>query len=149
MYTLTQLHSEDLNAIIAFDQLCFPVDFWKEEDWKSLLSDKRATYYALLHHDTLIADVFIYNWQGENDYVKIMNIAVHPQYRKQGLAHQLLGHVSEEMAKAGMKRFCGETRSSNTEMHSVFEGCGYRLNRVEEYYYHHPDESAYKYVLQL
>ena len=47
--------------------------------------------------DIIAADVFIYNWQGKQDYVKIMNVAVHPDYRKRGLAKRLLNLVTEEM----------------------------------------------------
>ena len=121
MTSIKELGSESLRKIIDFDKLCFPTDFWKEENWKDLLADKRSVYYALTDNDNIVGDVFIYNWKGENDYVKIMNIAVHPDYRKQGLAHKLLDHVTKEMKKQGMKRFCGETRNSNEAMQKVFE----------------------------
>ena len=78
-----------------------------------------------------------------------MNLAIHPDYRGQGLAHKLLNHVTEEMVKDEMYRFCGETRSTNYGMQKVFEDCGYKLNRVEENYFDNPPESAYKYVLQI
>ena len=71
------------------------------------------------HIEKIVGDVFIYNWKGEYDYVKIMNLAVHPDYRKQGLAHKLLNYVTEEMKE------------------------------IEEGYFEHPSESAYKYVLQV
>lgn len=60
--------------------------------------------------------MFIYNWQDEKDYVKIMNVAVHPEYRCQGHARMLLNHVTAEMERAGMKCFCSQTRASNTAM---------------------------------
>ena len=78
-----------------------------------------------------------------------MNVSVHPDYRKQGVAHLLMNHVTDEMQSIGMLRFCGETRSSNKAMQKVFEDCGYKVNRVEEGYFHDPEESAWKYVLQL
>lgn len=149
MIRLEQLHSENLEMMIAFNKLCFPTDFWKAEDWKDLIEDEKSVYYALLDGNSLAGNVFIYNWMGEKDYVKIMNLSVHPEYRNRGLAHRLLQHVTDEMSGIGMKRFCGETRSSNKGMQKVFEECGYRLDRIEENYYHNPDESAYKYVLQL
>ena len=149
MITIKKLHSEKLGPIIAFDKFCFPKDYWKEEDWKELLADERSIYYALLDGDRLIGNIFIYNWKGEKDYIKIMNLAIHPDYRKQGLACRLLTHAAEEMKQLDMKRFCGETRASNKAMQKAFERCGYRLDHIEEAYYDHPGESAYKYVLQL
>lgn len=149
MPIIKALGSESMEPIISFDKLCFPTDCWKEEDWKELLEDKRAIYYALLDDEKIIGDVFVYNWKGERDYIKIMNLAIHPDYRKQGLAHKLLNFVTEEMRKLEMMRFCGETRASNKAMQKVFEDCGYQLNAVEENYYDNPSECAYKYVLKL
>ena len=146
---IKRLHIESIDEIIAFDKACFPTDFWKEEDWQELLSDPMAIYYALLDDTKIIGNVFIYNWQGEKDYVKIMNVAVDAGHRRQGFAHRLLHHAADEMTKLGMRRFCGETRASNLAMQRVFEDCGYFLNVIEENYYDNPTESAYKYVLQL
>lgn len=149
MITIKELDEKNLHAIIEFDKLCFPSDYWKEDDWKDLFKDEKAIYYALLDCNKIVGDIFIYNWKGEKDYIKIMNIATHPDYRKQGLAHKLLNHVTEEMKKVEMRRFCGETRASNKKMQKVFEDCGYKLTKIEEAYYENPNESAYKYVLQL
>ena len=150
MYTIKRLGIENLDAILELENLCFSAaDRWKPADWKELLEDDRAVYYAMTDGERQIGNVFIYNWQGENDYVKIMNVAIHPDYRKQGVAHLLMNHVTDEMQNIGMLRFCGETRSSNKAMQKVFEDCGYKVNRVEEGYFHDPEESAWKYVLQL
>lgn len=149
LITLEKLGIDQMEAIVAFDKLCFPTDCWKESDWKELLEDERAIYYAFVEKERIVGDVFIYNWKGEDDYVKIMNLAIHAEYRKQGLAHRLLEHVTEEMKKEEMSRFCGETRASNRGMQKVFEDCGYKVNKVEENYFQNPKESAYKYVLQL
>ena len=54
----------------------------------------------------------------------------------------------QEMRQLGMTKFCGETRASNHAMQWLFTRCGYRLEWMEENYYQHPDESAYKYILQ-
>lgn len=148
MISIQRLGVERAEEIMAFDKLCFPTDFWKEDDWRDLLSDERAFYYALLDDGALAGDVFLYNWQGENDYIKIMNLAVHPDYRRQGLAQKLLAKAAEEMERTDMKRCCGETRASNAAMQKVFEACGYQLNRIEENYYERPTEAAYKYVLE-
>lgn len=78
-----------------------------------------------------------------------MNLSDHPDHRCLGLAHKLLEHVTAEMNKLGMKRFCGETRAKNYAMQKVFEDRGCRLNKIEEGYFDGPPESAYKYVLEV
>lgn len=149
MISIQRLDIGQIQAIIQFNHLCFPVDFWKTEDWEELLADERAIYYALMDGEKIVGDAFIYNWMGEKDFVKLMNFAIHPDYRRQGLAKRLLEHVTAEMSALGMKRFCGETRASNRAMQRTFERCGYRLNRMEENYYEKPPEGACKYVLQM
>ena len=113
------------------------------------LADERAVYLALLDDGRIVGDVFVYNWQGERDYGKIMNLAVHPAYRGRRLAAGLLRAATELLQAAGLPRICGETRLSNEAMRRTFAACGYRLTRIEEAYYDHPPESACKYERQF
>lgn len=150
MYQITTLGIDHIDSILALEKACFPApDRWKEADWQELLEDEKAVYYAMTDGDRLIGDVFIYNWLGERDYVKIMNVSVHPDCRNRGVARRLLNRVTEDMTKLGMHRFCGETRSTNKAMQKAFENCGYQLDRIEEGYFHDPEESAWKYVLSV
>ena len=80
---------------------------WNQEDWDDLLSDERATYYGLMDQDKLVGNVFTYNWKGEMDYIKIMNLSVHPDYRGNGYAHNLMALVKEELESSQLKIRCG------------------------------------------
>ena len=72
--TLRELNITWIKEMMEFDQLCFPTDFWEERDWRSLLEDERAIYYALLDSEKIVGQIFVYNWSGEKDYVKIMSL---------------------------------------------------------------------------
>ena len=85
---------QEMRSLINF---VFRQNFWEERDWRSLLEDEQAIYYALLDSEKIVGQIFVYNWSGEKDYVKIMSLAIHPDKRKQGLAHQLLDHVTKEI----------------------------------------------------
>jgi ribosomal protein S18 acetylase RimI-like enzyme len=137
---------ESIDKIREFEHLCFTTDHWKEEDWKDLLTDGRATYYALMDGEKIVGDLFTYNWSGELDYLKIMNVAVHPDYRKKGLATKLMALAKKECEDSKLSRICAETRESNIAMKTVFEQNGYTLNEVEENCYENPVESGHKYV---
>ncbi|MBO6060539.1 MAG: GNAT family N-acetyltransferase [Clostridia bacterium] len=146
-FELKTMGAESERELIEFNKLCFPKDFWREEDWDELLCDPRAVYFAAVTEDGVLAgNAFIYNWKGEHDYVKLMNLSVRPEYRGRGLAKALLLRMTEEAQTTGQKRVCGETRSTNTAMQRVFESCGFKLARVEADYYNDPPEAAYKYV---
>lgn len=144
-----RLSKEWLPQIIAFNRLCFsPADRWNEADWAELLEDERALYYALLEKGQIVGNIFLYDWQGERDFLKIMNLGVAPDRRREGLACRLLQKAEEELKTSTLARCCGETRESNLAMRRAFERCGYRLNKTEENYYENPTESACKYVLR-
>ena len=116
------------------------------------MEQKRLTlseYDAIVAFDRLCFPVVVDNWQGERDYGKIMNLAVHPAYRGRRLAAGLLRAATELLQAAGLPRICGETRLSNEAMRRTFAACGYRLTRIEEAYYDHPPESACKYERQF
>lgn len=82
---LQRLNQNDLPEIIAFNRRCFsPGDRWSGEDWTELLEDERAHYYALLENGQIVGNMFLYNWQGERDFLKIMNLGVAPDRRGQG-----------------------------------------------------------------
>lgn len=138
----------EIEAIIEFDKLCFPTDFWKRSDWEELLGDERAVYYAMTDGNRIVGDLFIYNWAGESDYIKIMNLAVHPDYRGGGIAGRLIENAEKEMERSGLSRICGETRESNSAMRRLFEKCGYKLNKTEPDYYENPTEAGCKYVFE-
>lgn len=136
---------DDIEQIISFEHRCF-TDYWKKEDWIDLLQDERATYYAIFEDDKIVGNVFTYNWEGERDFLKIMNLAVDPEYRKQGVATKLMGYVMEEFNESTLDRICAETRESNISMQKIFEKCGYVFSKVEPYCYSNPDENGFKYV---
>ena len=145
-YELKILDRDYLEDIIAFDEMCFGKGHWKTGDWKELIEDSRAVYYAFMDEEKIIAAAFIYNWKGEKDYIKLMNISVHPQYRKSGLASSLLEVIKQELKESGLNRIAGETRESNKAMQKVFESSGFTLNKIEPDCYTDPAESGYKYI---
>lgn len=82
---LQRLNKNDLPEIIAFNRRCFsPADRWSEADWAELLEDERALYYALLENGQIVGSIFLYDWQGERDFLKIMNLGVAPDRRGRG-----------------------------------------------------------------
>ena len=98
---LQRLNKNDLPEIIAFNRRCFsPADRWSEADWAELLEDERALYFALLENGQIVGSIFLYDWQGERDFLKIMNLGVAPDRRGQGLACRLLQKAAEELKVA-------------------------------------------------
>ncbi|QSX05926.1 GNAT family N-acetyltransferase [Sedimentibacter sp. zth1] len=149
MEDIVRLTLKDLDDIYKFDIICFPNDYTKREYWIELLEDERTFVFAFKENNIIKANISIYNWKGENNYIKIMTIGTHPDYRNKGYAHMLMQYIIDEMLKDDMHIFKGETRESNLKMQKVFEDFGYKINKKVEEYYDNPTETAYKYSLEI
>lgn len=149
MEEIVRLTVNDLEDFLRFQAICFPGDCIKREDWSELLEDEKTFIFAIKEIDVIKAHIAIYNWKGENDYIKIMTIGTHPDQRNKGYAHTLMQYIIDEMLKDDMHIFKAETRETNVKMQKVFKDFGYKnINKVEEYY-DYPTETAYKYSLEI
>lgn len=149
MKEIVRLTINDLDDFLEFETICFPGDCIKREDWSELLEDEKTFVFAIKEHDDIKAHIAIYNWKGEDDYIKIMTIGTHPNHRNKGYAHMLMQYIIDEMLKDGMYIFKAETRESNIKMQKVFEDFGYKIIKKVEEYYDSPTEIAYKYSLEI
>ncbi len=71
--------------------------------------------------------------------MNVDNIAVSPEYRRQGLARELLSFAHEKYE--GIP-FLLEVRESNAPAISLYSSLGYEQVGYRRRYYHNPDEGA-------
>lgn len=143
------LKIENIEEIIEFENICFQNDTWKKSDWIDLLNDERAIYLAQLDDRKIISNIFLYNWEGEKDFLKIMQLSVHPDYRGEQRARKLLNEAIKIASKYHLKRILAETRESNSKMRYVFDDMGFTAIDKADNYYQNPNEAAIKYSYQI
>jgi len=101
------------------------LDVWYDAD------GKLAAYY--LGQDVL-------------DEVHIMQVAVAPQFRRQGLGSRLMQHEVERKRKAGMSQMLLEVRDSNRAAQQLYISLGFQIVGRRDGYYapleNHPPEDA-------
>lgn len=149
MYNIARLTLNNLDEICAFDQVCFPLEYNKPEMWVELLEDPGTNVFSIKDSGSIAALISIYNWKGQDDYIKIMTIATHPDHRGKGHAHRLMQYIIDEMLKEDMRKFRAETRESNLKMQKVFEDFGYKFVSKVDNVYENPIEAGFKYALDL
>ncbi len=76
------------------------------------------------------------------DEMHVMNVAVDPGYRRQGLARRLLAFAMARAARAGARRALLELRAGNREALALYESLGFRSLGVRRGYYREPTEDA-------
>lgn len=81
--------------------------------------------------------------------VDIHNIAVHPDYRRRGIARILLGRVVEHAKSQDITRVLLEVRKSNYAAQKLYEAMGFLTTGVRKGYYSDNGEDAFAMTLEL
>jgi ribosomal-protein-alanine N-acetyltransferase len=84
-----------------------------------------------------------------SDEGHILNLAVHPDFRRHGNATTLVGEVLDELRKRGCKSLYLEVRVSNLGARKFYERIGFKVVDVRKKYYTSPDEDAVVMTLVL
>lgn len=145
--TPVRLTIADYEQILAFDKRCFPSNHWEVADWKELLLDPKTFVYAMKDKTHIVAFLALYDWGDEADYIKIMTLATHPDFRRQGLSRALLQYMLYQFPDKS-KVFKAETRLSNHAMQALFREYGFEITERIADYYDRPTEDALKVVLK-
>lgn len=81
--------------------------------------------------------------------IDIHNIAVHPQFRRQGIGQTLLRQVVEQARRRDSSRVTLEVRISNIGAQKLYESVGFTSQGLRKGYYSDDGEDALIMALQL
>lgn len=73
---------------------------------------------------------------------EITNVMISPDYRKRGLAYQLLEQLLKEGEQIGIRDFTLEVRASNDAAIGLYEKLGFVGEGLRKNFYNHPAEDA-------
>ena len=132
---MTEAH---VAAVAALEQVCFS-DPWSEQSVRSELNNPLSLWLTALDGDTVAGYV---GSQTVLDEADIMNVAVAPEYRRRGIARQLLDRRRDLLAAQGGRSLTLEVRASNEPAIALYESLGYvQVGRRPNYYFK-PREDA-------
>ena len=127
-----------ISAIAEMEKLCFS-DPWSERSIASELNNKLSYWLVAVEDDALVGYVGSQSVLGESD---MMNIAVHPQHRRKGIAEALVNALVEGLSERGNHSLMLEVRISNAPAIALYEKLGFEQVGRRPNYYHHPKEDA-------
>jgi ribosomal-protein-alanine acetyltransferase len=131
----------DLDGIMAVDAVTF-TNPWTREMYEAEArrSDVSRLYVAYPQSGgPLVAYCSVWVIYDE---LHINNLAVHPEWRRLGVARALLDVVLREAAAAGAHEATLEVRRSNAPALKLYESLGFSVEGVRLGYYTQPDEDA-------
>jgi len=135
---LTEMKHPHVAQIAQLEKLCFS-DPWSERSIASELENKLSYWLVALEGDTVAGYIGSQTVMGETD---MMNVAVHPDYRRKGIAEALVTGLVEALKAQGSHCLTLEVRASNAPAQKLYEKLGFSLIGRRPKYYRNPREDA-------
>ena len=136
-FTIRRLIYADLPHVIAIERQSFPTP-WSLAMFVLELSKASGICLAALDQDELVG----YCVCSRYDTVwHLMNVAVNPARRREGVAAALLERLFDEADKPG-EQYTLEVRPSNAAAIALYETFGFKRAGVRKGYYHDNKEDA-------
>ena len=135
---ITKMDASHVTQVAALEKLCFS-DPWSENSVASELNNPLSLWLVALDGERLAGYVGSQTVMDESD---MMNLAVHPDYRCQGIGRRLVDELIKELKKKGSQRLTLEVRVSNEPAKRLYDELGFSEIAVRKRYYSHPKEDA-------
>ena len=138
MMRFTDMKAEHVPQIADLEKLCF-ADPWSEMSIASELQSIWSHWLVALEEEQVVGYV---GSQSSIDEADIMNIAVHPDFRRKGIAEALINRLAADLKARSIHALMLEVRVSNDSAIALYEKLGFREVGRRKNYYRNPKEDA-------
>ena len=138
MTEILRMNPSHVAQVAQLEALCFS-DPWSERSIAGELDNPLSTWLICADGDAVLGYVGSQTVMGETD---MMNVAVHPDARRQGIARRLILALVEELKQQGSHCLTLEVRASNQNAISLYQKLGFLQIGRRPNYYRNPKEDA-------
>lgn len=131
---------EDLDQVVAIERASFRTPWSRSAFLSELLENQRACYLVARNGSGAIVG-YAGAWLVLEE-AHVTNVAVHPDWRRQGVGEALMRAIMETTAQKGARRMTLEVRTSNETARRLYERLGFVKIGVRPRYYQDNDEDA-------
>ena len=135
---ITEMNATHVHQVAELEKICF-ADPWSENSVASELDNKWALWLVALEEDRVVGYI---GSQTSIDETDVMNVAVHSDCRRRGIAEGLIETLVAELKKRGSHALMLEVRASNTPAITLYGKLGFRQVGCRKNYYRNPKEDA-------
>ena len=125
-------------SVAALEAVCFH-DPWSENSVASELDNPLSFWLVAVEEDTLVGYVGSQTVMGETD---MMNVAVHPNHRRRGIARALIEKLIQALKDLESHCLTLEVRASNGPAIALYTDLGFIEAGRRRNYYRNPKEDA-------
>lgn len=136
---IVNMTADHVEAVAELERLCFR-DPWSENSIASELNNQLALWLVAEENGRVAGYIGSQTVPDESD---VMNVAVHPDFRRRGIAQALVMALCDALKKQGSVSLTLEVRASNEPAKALYEKLGFEQVGRRPNYYRNPKEDAY------
>ena len=138
MINIILMTADHVSSVACLEKLCF-ADPWSENSVASELNNPLSLWLVAMEEDKVAGYVGSQTVIDESD---MMNVAVHPDHRRKGIAEALVVELVEALKKRESHCLTLEVRASNEPAKALYEKLGFAQVGLRKNYYRNPKEDA-------
>ena len=132
------MKSSHVAQIAELEKICFS-DPWSEKSIASELNNELAFWLTAMEGEQVAGYIGSQTVMDESD---MMNVAVHPDFRRKGIAEALVNALVEALKSKGSRCLTLEVRASNVPAITLYGKLGFSEIGRRKNYYRNPREDA-------
>ena len=132
------MRPEHIAQVAELEKLCFSAP-WSETAVRGELTNPLSLWIVAVDGDTVAGYIGSQSVMGEAD---MMNVAVSPAYRRQGIAEKLVVSLVEKLTVQNVSSLTLEVRASNEPAIALYEKLSFLQVGRRPNYYTKPKEDA-------
>lgn len=134
MILIRLLEKSDIDEIVELEEICFPEDPWSRASFETEIDNPLSVFFVARDEETGRMMGYGGMWL-MHDVADITNIAVHPDYRREGIGRELLNLLIQIAKENKMTAITLEVRESNVPAQKLYESAEFVHCGVRKRYY--------------
>lgn len=136
---ITKMTENHVAQVAELEKICFGSAAWSEKSIASELKNELSYWLVAVDDGRVLGYVGSQTVLGETD---MMNVAVHPDCRKQGIGQTLVNALVDGLKEKESYCLTLEVRASNAPARALYEKLGFAQMGLRKNYYRNPKEDA-------
>lgn len=123
---------EDIAALVALDNLCFPNKKPDaQEVFRNLLTTTNCSIFVLIEDQRIVGKAHVFK---ESDRARITDIGVLPEYRGRGLASTLIKYCINHALINNKPKIVLDVEIANESALKLYDGLGFTITNAHDYW---------------
>ncbi len=143
-YEIRKIEERDYARLAIIEKICFVSPWTKEQIKGEVECNQFANFYVFeVEENTQKTIIGYYDYWVTFDSATIAQIAVIPEYRKQGIASIMMQEIIDDCYAKRVRNLTLEVRKNNAKAQRLYEKFGFKAILLKPHYYDNGDDAIY------